>query len=104
MRRESRWLSTGSLALLLSVMLFSIPVFAQDGPDYCSSLAVPRVSQRVNDADSLLRPYFETRGVSISFLVYYCVPSYLRPRFDTRFHFLQTNRERLPLESVAGHH
>jgi subtilase family serine protease len=30
-------------------MLFNIPVFAQGGSDDCSSLAVPRVSQTVND-------------------------------------------------------
>lgn len=54
MRSKSRWLSTGALALLLSVMLFGIPVFAQDGPDDCSSLAVARVSQTVNDGDRTL--------------------------------------------------
>jgi hypothetical protein len=49
MQSKSRWLSAGALTLLLSVMLFNIPVFAQGGSDDCSSLAVPRVSQTVND-------------------------------------------------------
>jgi Pro-kumamolisin, activation domain len=49
MQRKARWLSTGALALLLSVTSFSIPVFAQGGSDDCSSLAVSRISQTVND-------------------------------------------------------
>jgi hypothetical protein len=49
MRSKSKWLWMGPLALLVSVMLLSIPVFAQDSSDDCSFLEVPRVSQTVND-------------------------------------------------------
>src|SRR5580700_2509614 len=54
MQSKSAWLSTGAVALLLSVTLFGVPVFAQDGPDGCAALAVPRVSQTVIDGDRTL--------------------------------------------------
>jgi len=49
MQSASNWPWMGLAALLLSVVMFSIPASANGGPDDCSSLSVPRLTQYVND-------------------------------------------------------